>query len=209
MNLGLSALFLILGLFLSSSATSVEECRALITPLSTFEPQLGRWNFIMGFIDSNPHKVLFKTTKTHWTEYIKTGSVSHPVYKQLIGIKHPTYCKYGSFPMTLHSNTALVDKSNFTCTHHSLPTCQNCLLYLVNARNNDITVNSGDNPDPQAIPEVKYYRAFYLMAKANHINHSDYVHALKQAKCLGFTGDPDFILDPKSEYCEKRDNDND
>ncbi|XP_041647273.1 uncharacterized protein LOC121512187 [Cheilinus undulatus] len=203
MNLAFSALFLILGSFLSSSATSVEECRALVTPLSTFEPQLGRWNFVLGFIDSKPHQVLFKTTQTQWIEYVKTGSDSQPEYQQLIGIKHTTYCKYGTFPMTFHSNSAVMDKSNFTCTYQSLPTCEDCLLYLINARNNDIIVNSMDNPDPQTISQVKHYRAFYMMTKGNSIKHSDFLHAMKQARCLGFTGEPD-RPGPASEYCEKQ-----
>ncbi|KAM6990639.1 uncharacterized protein LKV04_010059 [Tautogolabrus adspersus] len=196
MNLSFCSLFLVAGLFLSTSAQSVEECRPLVTPLPTFQPSYGRWIFIMGWITSEPHRVLFRTTKSQWIDFIQT-SPDHKEFVQDIGIMHPTYCKYGSHPVTIHSNTAATDKSNFTCTYHSLPTCEGCLLYHVNSRTNNQLIHIMDIDNPKTIAEVKSYRAFYLMAKESTIKDSDLEHAKKQARCLGFTGEPDFIYNPE------------
>ncbi|XP_065804362.1 uncharacterized protein [Labrus bergylta] len=202
MNLLFSSLFLVAGLFLSSSAQTVEECRPLITPLPTFEPSYGRWIFIMGWITSEPHRELFKTTKSQWIDFIQT-SRDHKQFVQDIGIRHTTYCKYGSHPVTVHSNLAATDKSSFTCTYHSLPTCEGCLLYTVDSRTNNNLIHIMNITEPQTIAEVESYRAFYLMAKENHVKHHELVHAMKQARCLGFTGEPDFIYDPEDTLCEK------
>ncbi|KAM6974098.1 uncharacterized protein LKV04_015768 [Tautogolabrus adspersus] len=200
MNLWLSGLLLVAGFLLSNSALSVEECRPLITPLPTFEPSYGRWIFIMGWITSDPHRELFKTVKSQWIDFIKT-SPNDKEFVQDIGIRHPTHCKFGSHPVTIHSNTALTDKSNFTCTYHSLPTCEGCLLYTVDSRTNNNLIHIMNIDEPKTIAEVKNYRAFYLMAKEPTIKHHDLANAMKQAKCLGFDGEPDFIYDPKDTLC--------
>uniref|UniRef100_A0A3Q3NPW9 Uncharacterized protein n=1 Tax=Labrus bergylta TaxID=56723 RepID=A0A3Q3NPW9_9LABR len=167
MNLLLSSLFLVAGLFLSSSAQTVEECRPLITPLSTFEP-VSLFYF--------PPGALFKTTKSQWIDFIQT-SRDHKQFVQDIGI-------------------------SFTCTYHSLPTCEGCLLYTVDSRTNNNLIHIMNITEPQTIAEVESYRAFYLMAKENHIKHHELVHAMKQARCLGFTGEPDFIYDPEDSTME-------
>ncbi|XP_060915740.1 uncharacterized protein LOC132991125 [Labrus mixtus] len=208
MNLWFSSLFLVAGLFLSSSALSVEECRPLVMPLPTFEPSYGRWIFIMGWITGDPHRVLFKTTQSQWIDFIKT-SPNDKEFVQDIGIRHPTYCKYGSHPITIHSNTALTDKSNFTCTYHSLPTCEECLLYFVDSRTNNQLIHIMNITEPKNIAEVESYQALYLMAKESTVKHSDLEHAKKQARCLGFTGEPDFIYNPENSLCNKDDDDDD
>uniref|UniRef100_A0A3Q3LN63 Uncharacterized LOC109978022 n=1 Tax=Labrus bergylta TaxID=56723 RepID=A0A3Q3LN63_9LABR len=192
MNLWFSSLFLVVGFFMSSSAQSVEECRPLVTPLPTFEPSYGKWIFIMGWIDSEPFKVLFRSAKSQWIDFRQTPGYPKELVED-IGIS-PTSCKYGSSPVTLHMNTAVTDSN---CTYHSLPTCEGCLLYTVNSRNNNNLLPTMNIINPTTIHEVKGYRAFYLMAKENHVKHYELVRTMKQARCLGFTGEPDFIYDPE------------
>ncbi|XP_060915730.1 uncharacterized protein LOC132991119 isoform X3 [Labrus mixtus] len=162
----------------------------------------GKWIFIMGWIDSEPFKVLFRSAKSQWIDFRQTPGYPKELVED-IGIRHPTYCKYGSSPVTLHMNTAVTDKTNFSCTYHSLPTCEGCLLYTVNSRNNNNLLPIMNITNPTTIHEVKGYRAFYLMAKENHVKHYDMMRTMKQAKCLGFTGEPDFIYDPENTLCIK------
>ncbi|XP_060915717.1 uncharacterized protein LOC132991113 isoform X2 [Labrus mixtus] len=206
-DVGIRLLFLVVGFFMSSSAQSVEECRPLVTPLPTFEPSYGKWIFIMGWIDSEPFKVLFRSAKSQWINFRETPGQPKELVED-IGIRHPTYCKYGSSPVTLHMNTAVTDKTNFSCTYHSLPTCEGCLLYTVHSRNNNNLLPIMNITNPTTIHEVKGYRAFYLMAKENHVKHYDMMHTMKQARCLGFTGEPDFIYNPENSLCSN-DDDND
>uniref|UniRef100_A0A3Q3GCS9 Apolipoprotein M n=1 Tax=Labrus bergylta TaxID=56723 RepID=A0A3Q3GCS9_9LABR len=180
MNLCFSSLFLVAGLFLSSSALSVEECRPLVMPLPTFEP--------VSLLCSSlyePHRVLFKTTKSQWIDFIQT-SPDHKEFVQDIGISF--------LLLTLFFSS----ESNFTCTYHSLPTCEGCLLYTVDSRTNNQLIHIMNITEPKTIAEVKSYQAFYLMAKESTVKHSDLEHAKKQARCLGFTGEPDFIYNPKN-----------
>ncbi|XP_041665946.1 uncharacterized protein LOC121524567 [Cheilinus undulatus] len=195
-----TAFLLMLGLFLSSSAQTLDECRPLVTPYSTFEPSFGRWNFIIGYIDSPIFQVLFDSCLSQWIEFRRISTNPKELVED-IGIKHPTYCKYATSPMTLHLNTAVTDKSNFTCTYHSLPTCQDCLLYMVNSRNNDNLLHLKTGP-PQSTQDVKSYRALYLMARGVTLDDKAIQYFKKQAWCLGFKGEPSFHYNPMHPFCE-------
>uniref|UniRef100_A0A3Q3GW99 Uncharacterized LOC110002067 n=1 Tax=Labrus bergylta TaxID=56723 RepID=A0A3Q3GW99_9LABR len=202
MNLLFSSLFLVAGLFLSSSALSVEECRPLITPLPRFEPvSLLCWvcRLALAF---RIFSILFKTTKSQWVDFIQT-SPDHKEFVQDIGIslgasQIVSTSNYSAFVLIFY-----FPESNFTCTYHSLPTCEGCLLYTVDSRTNNQLIHIMNIDEPKTIAEVKSYRAFYLMAKESTIKHHELAHAMKQAKCLGFTGEPDFIYDPKDTLCDK------
>ena len=38
---------------------------------------------------------------------------------------------------------------------------------------------------------------FLFSAKEKEIKHHELVHAMKQARCLGFEGEPDFVYNPE------------
>ncbi|XP_074542742.1 uncharacterized protein LOC141802867 [Halichoeres trimaculatus] len=202
MNLWFSSLLLVVGLFLSSSAQSVEECRPLVTPLPTFEPRFGKWTFIMGYINSEPFKKLFRTTLSQWIDFRRTSPDDRELIED-IGIRHTTHCKYGSSPFTVVRNFAVTDKSGFSCTFHSLPTCKSCLVYTVNSRNTNELLHIMNITTPKSIDEVKDYRALYLMSKRSTVCDDELERFKEQARCLGFTGEPDFEYDPKHSFCNK------
>uniref|UniRef100_A0A3Q3G843 Uncharacterized protein n=1 Tax=Labrus bergylta TaxID=56723 RepID=A0A3Q3G843_9LABR len=182
MNMWFSSLFLVAGLFLSCSAQTVEECRPLITPLPTFEP-VSLQCFLPGVLGNIYYyfltvHILFKTTQSHISS--APSAVNH-LY---------LYCPFHTIIMQ--------HKSNFTCTYHSLPTCEGCLIYTVDSRTNNQLIHIMNIDEPKTIAEVESYRAFYLMAKESTVKHSDLEHAKKQAMCLGFTGEPDFIYNPEN-----------
>ena len=68
MNLWFSTHFLVVGLLLSSSAVTPEECQPLVTPLSLADPSMmyDRMNFIMGYVDNNAYDAILKSTKRSW-----------------------------------------------------------------------------------------------------------------------------------------------
>ncbi|KAM7003237.1 uncharacterized protein LKV04_004344 [Tautogolabrus adspersus] len=203
MYLWFSSLLLVVGLFQSSSALTPEECEPLVEPFSTFTPSYdGRWIYIMGFIDSEPFKALKRSAKSLWVKF--SPSTSSPRdFVESVGIRHPGYCKYASSPVTIVTNTAVVSKSNFTCTYRSLPTCKDCLVYTVDSINTNNALHIMNITNPTTIHEVKQYRAVYLMAKKTTVKASELERFKKQARCLGFTWEPDFYYNPKNTFCER------
>lgn len=154
----------------------------------------------MGYTDNEIFDAMLRSTQSNWVMFSQSPT-SPNQFVEDVGIKLPGYCKYASAVVTIVGNSAISQKSNFTCTFHSLPTCKDCLLYNVNSVNNNNLYYMKNISNPTTKEELKGYRALYLMARKTKISDPDMEHFKKQAKCLGFTGEPDFHYDPKHEFC--------
>uniref|UniRef100_A0A8C2Z6R3 Uncharacterized protein n=1 Tax=Cyclopterus lumpus TaxID=8103 RepID=A0A8C2Z6R3_CYCLU len=192
MNLWLSTQFLVAGLFLSSWALTPEECRPLITPLS-LKPSMmfGRSNFLFGYTDNEFYNEYLKHMESYWIDINHSSSIVNN--KNIL-----------RFSVEMINIQFLSLDSNFSASFHMLTTCDDCLLYSFNrtATNLDKMLEKMEL-NIKATAEETHYRGLYLMARGTTVKDSDLEHFRKQASCLGFNREPDFIYDPKNDFCSE------
>uniref|UniRef100_A0A8C2YZ34 Uncharacterized protein n=1 Tax=Cyclopterus lumpus TaxID=8103 RepID=A0A8C2YZ34_CYCLU len=177
MNLWLSTHFLVAGLFLSSWALTPEECRPLITPLSMTPSMIyGKSHFLFGYTDNEVYNGFMKNIESYWNNVIPSTFVVNN--------------------LTCTDNF-LSSVDNFTSLNHMLPTCDGCLLYSFNR-----TFRNMDNMYHRmrlaayATSEEHIMSGLHLFGTT--LKDSELEHFRKQASCLGFNREPDFIYDPKN-----------
>ncbi|XP_028453881.1 uncharacterized protein LOC114568466 [Perca flavescens] len=202
MNLWLSAHFLVAGLFLSCSALTSEECQPFVTPLSLVDPSMmyGRSNILAGYVDHNFYKGILKMTASSWLNFTASQSANEVVMFQQN--KMNKTCVSASVKITIDGNTATTSLANTTSVFHFLPTCDGCLGMSI-----DTTVRDLDklatmlklNVDVSG--EEVNVRSLYLLVREATLKDSDLEHFKQQASCLGFSGEPDFVYDPKKGFC--------
>ncbi|XP_070778314.1 saxitoxin and tetrodotoxin-binding protein 1-like [Enoplosus armatus] len=200
MNMWFSSHFLVVGLFLSSSALTPEECQPLITPLSLVDPSMmyGRTNFIMGYTDNDVFNTMLKSTESSWMKITPIGP-KELLMSQMNKINGTCFASKAN--ATIDGNTATTSLINITSTFHILPSCEGCLIFSINstARNFDkwldlMKFNS-------AVKEEFTARTLYLMGSNSTLTDSDLERFKQQASCLGFSREPDFHYDPKKGFC--------
>ncbi|XP_078032211.1 uncharacterized protein LOC117263354 isoform X4 [Epinephelus lanceolatus] len=147
MNLWISSHLLVVGLFLSTSALTPEECQPLVTPLSLADRSIlyGRWNFIVGYTDSDAFNAILKVTESSWMNVNASSSPDEDVVSQ-------------------------EEKLNGTC-----------LAASVNVAYDDNIATTSSRVSTLTDSEMEYFK--------------------KQASCLGFSREPDFLYDHKNGYC--------
>ncbi|KAK2830940.1 hypothetical protein Q5P01_018871 [Channa striata] len=203
MTLRLCRLFLVVGLFLSSSALTPEECRPLVTPLSLADPSmmLGRTNFIVGYSDHKVYKEILKVTDSSWLNMTASPSSPNEIVmsqeNRINGI-----CFGSTANITIDGNTAKSSYANMTSAVHLLPSCEGCVLLSINTTARDaekmlklIHFNSTEKEITAT--------SLYLLAREMTLKDSDLEHFKQQASCLGFSGEPDYHYDPKKEFCRE------
>ncbi|KAK9532365.1 hypothetical protein VZT92_009752 [Zoarces viviparus] len=206
MNLWLSSLFLVAGLFLSSSALSAEECQPLTTPLSLADPSMlyGRSNFIMGYTDNEIHNDILKKTQSMWMN--NTPSSNNTIIMSKETHLNGT-CVSETVNATIDGNTGSISYAGNSFTFQILPGLDGFLV--INGRftfrnKQGRMLNLIKLYSNVTVDEVKV-RSIYLMAKGTTLKdepeESDLEHFKKQASCLGFSKEPDFIYDDENGFC--------
>ncbi|XP_062285655.1 uncharacterized protein LOC133991182 [Scomber scombrus] len=204
MNLWLSVHFLFAGLYLSSSAPTPEECQGLVKPLSLSDPSViyGRLNFIMGFADNEAHGSVLKVTGSSW---VKISPSPDDVSSVLMAHENRLNgtCSGIITKANIQGDTLTTDMHNVTSTSQVLQIGSDCFSFAINitARNLGklLSLMKLDSPFPDEITS----RVFYVFSRESTMKDSDLEHFKKQASCLGFTGEPDFHYDPKTEFCSE------
>uniref|UniRef100_A0A8D0DCL9 Uncharacterized protein n=1 Tax=Sander lucioperca TaxID=283035 RepID=A0A8D0DCL9_SANLU len=202
MNRWLSAHFLVAGLFLSCSALTSEECQPLVTPLSLVDPSMmyGRSNFLVGYVDHNFYKGILKTTDSSWLNFTASTSANEVVMSQ--ENKMNGTCLSTSVKVTIDGNTATTSIANITSVFHLLPSCEGCLVMSINATARDLDKFATMMKLNVAVSgEEINSRCLYLLGREATLKDSDLERFKQQASCLGFSGEPDFIFDPKKGFC--------
>ncbi|KAF3706879.1 Saxitoxin and tetrodotoxin-binding protein 1 Precursor [Channa argus] len=203
MNLCLSSLFLVVGLFRSSSALTSEECRPLVTPLSLADPSMmfGRTNFIVGYTDHEVYKNILKVTDSSWLNM--TASPSSP--NELVMYHENRIngsCYASKFNITIDGNSAKSSYANVTSAFHLLPSCEGCVLLSINSTARDADKMLKLMNFITTEKEISAH-ALYLLARETTVKDLDLEHFKQQASCLGFSGEPDFYYDPKKDFCRE------
>uniref|UniRef100_A0A8C2Z380 Uncharacterized protein n=1 Tax=Cyclopterus lumpus TaxID=8103 RepID=A0A8C2Z380_CYCLU len=180
MNLWLSTHFLVAGLFLSSWALTPEECRPLITPLS-MKPSMVSLH-LSGFVYE---ALALKQNSAIW----EVAPQFMPLALALLYQKN-----IGRFSVEMINIQFLSSVDNFTSLNHMLPTCDGCLLYSFNRTVtylDKMYKKMGLNDDITA--EEHIMSGLHLFARGTTLKDSELEHFRKQASCLGFNREPDFI----------------
>ncbi|KAK1893164.1 Saxitoxin and tetrodotoxin-binding protein 2 [Dissostichus eleginoides] len=198
----LQGLLLVSGLFLSSWALTPEECQPLVTPLSLADPSMVRppsGSFIH-------HSAVFAAILKHMESslWIISPSPSDPEGIVLVHEdKLNGVCMSTTANITIESDTASASVGNvFSSTFHLLPGCDGCLVLSMNttARNMDNVVKLLKINITVTAEEVNL-RCVYLLGREATLKDSDFDDFKKQASCLGFSGEPQFIYDSKNGFC--------
>ncbi|XP_068565497.1 uncharacterized protein [Cebidichthys violaceus] len=203
MNLWLSSHFLVAGLFLSSSALTPEECQPLITPLSLADPAMmyGRSNFIMGYTDNEIYNDILKVTESMWMNITPSPSSNNTIIMSQENKINGT-CLSAKLNTTIDGNIGSTSLGDIKSVFHLLPTYDGYLLMNFNSTNKNLDkLVRMMNINSNATAEEVNVRAFYLMGKGMTVNDYDLEHFKKQASCLGFSKEPNFIYDHKNGFC--------
>ncbi|XP_075306491.1 uncharacterized protein LOC142368246 [Odontesthes bonariensis] len=205
MNLWLCCHLLFAALFHSSSALTPEECQPLVTPLSLADPSVmyGKVNFLAGFADHDVFKAILKVTESSWVNV--TGSPSSPTEAVMSeGNKINGICLDSRTNMTIKDDIASATLPNMTWALHVLPSCDGCLLLSINSTVKNtkkmlemMKVSTADDAD-----EIRA-RSLYLLGRELTVKDSDLEHFKKQASCLGFSGELDFLFNPEKSFCKE------
>ncbi|XP_067360415.1 uncharacterized protein [Channa argus] len=205
MNLCLSSLFLVVGLFLSSSALTPEECRPLVTPLSLADPSMmfGRTNFIVGYSDHEIYKDILKVTDSSWLNITASPSSTNEIVMSQENRINGS-CLASTSTVTLDGNTAKVTYANITSAFHLLPSCEGCVLLSINSTARDADKMLRLMNFITTEKEISAH-ALYLLARETTVKDLDLEQFKQQASCLGFSGEPDFHYDPNKDFCHEGD----
>ncbi|KAL7381254.1 hypothetical protein ABVT39_002995 [Epinephelus coioides] len=202
MNLWNSSHLLVVGLFLSTSALTPEECQPLVTPLSLADRSImyGRTNFIMGYSDHELYKSILKLTESSWLNITPSSSPDKVVMSQESKINGT--CSGSSVNVTTDSNILTSQIANLTSEVHLLQSCDGCLLLNINSTGKNFRklLDKMKFSSDVAEDDINAH-SLYLMSKESILKDSDLEHFKQQARCLGFSGEPDYIFDPKNEFC--------
>uniref|UniRef100_A0A671VV15 Uncharacterized LOC115580777 n=1 Tax=Sparus aurata TaxID=8175 RepID=A0A671VV15_SPAAU len=206
MNLQFSSCFLFLGLFLSVSTLTPEECQPLVTPLSLEDPSMlhGLTHLIMGYTDSALYNDLLNASESYWMNITASPSsdktvVLHQEHK-LNGTCFGTTLNY-----IMDGNAATVNVGSTSVLYHVLPGCDGCVVLSGNSTISDLDqyFRVMNYESSIKVDKVVNARSLYLMAKERTLKDSDLEKFKQQASCLGFSGEPDFEFDPNKDPCKE------
>uniref|UniRef100_A0A146ZMV3 Tributyltin binding protein type n=1 Tax=Fundulus heteroclitus TaxID=8078 RepID=A0A146ZMV3_FUNHE len=202
MNLWLSAL-LFASLILSSSAQTPEECQPLVSPVSLADPSVlyGVKHFLVGYTDQQLHKPMLKMIDSTWVNVTESPAGNTQVVMQERNRINGTCLRY-SITVTIEGNTMKASFYNMTSEFHVLPSCDGGMVYMMNS-----TIKNTKNflqllrLPHEGVPDEFSARSLYLLGRGQTLAEADMEHFKKQASCLGFSGEPDFIYNTEKSFC--------
>ncbi|XP_069024964.1 uncharacterized protein [Embiotoca jacksoni] len=206
MNLQLKSHFLLAALFVSSSALMAEECENLVTPTSPIDPSMisGRFNVLMAYTNVSIFKAILKITNSSWMNISASPLGPNDVVMYEMNEINGT-CIASTVNMTIRGDTAESSFANITSVFQVLLSCNDCLLITANTTVNNpkkflkaLNLSTDDDDDDA---ESVSGPSLYLMARES--TAVDVEHFKRQASCLGFTREPDFIHQPEQSFCQK------
>uniref|UniRef100_A0A3B5MN71 Uncharacterized protein n=1 Tax=Xiphophorus couchianus TaxID=32473 RepID=A0A3B5MN71_9TELE len=101
-----------------------------------------------------------------------------------------------------HFSLCLFPDLNMTAVSHVLPSCDGCLVLMINstAKNIEILLQLFKLGNANIQNEVTA-RSLYFLGSA--VSESDMERFKKQASCLGFSGEPNFLHKPEKSFCKE------
>ncbi|XP_031157045.1 uncharacterized protein LOC116050958 isoform X2 [Sander lucioperca] len=164
----------------------------------------GRSNFLVGYVDHDFSKGILKITDSSWLNVTASTSANEVVMSQ--ENKMNGTCLASSVKVTIDGNTATTSIANTTSVFHLLPSCEGCLLLSIKATARDLDkLTTMMKLNVAVSGEEINIRSLYLLGREATLKDSDLERFKQQASCLGFSGEPDFLYDPKKRFlCRRR-----
>ncbi|XP_026155816.1 uncharacterized protein LOC113126158 [Mastacembelus armatus] len=190
-------------LFLGCSALTPEECKPLVTPVSLVNMMHGKMNFIMGYTNNEIYNSMMKWTDSSWLKITPSPSnPNHLVMHEENRINGT--CFASAFNGTIEGDTTTAALGNMSSSLHLLPSCDGCLVLSSNitVRNLNKLLQVMNMTGTVEEGEVTSH-GFYLMSREPTVKDSDLKHFQQQASCFGYSGEPPFHYDGKSEFCKE------
>ncbi|XP_049607836.1 saxitoxin and tetrodotoxin-binding protein 1-like [Syngnathus scovelli] len=182
-----------------------EECAPLLAPLSLDNRQQlsGQWTFIAGYTDNKAYDAILKITDG---SRLNISAAAHNdkdlfIYEEM-GMNGT--CYGSKMNISIDGNMASGKMQNISSTYQLLPTCDGCQVMNINSTASnlkDFLGAFGIHLDDIVNDQISI-RALYLIAQGNKVTDSQLENFKKQAECLGFSGEPMFLIDPKKDFCE-------
>ncbi|XP_019724289.1 uncharacterized protein LOC109515129 [Hippocampus comes] len=164
---------------------------------------LGQRTFISGYTDNKVFDAMLKISDS---SRITINAAAHND-KDLLFYEEMMMngtCFGTKMNISIDGNVASAKMQNISSVFHWLPTCDGCQLFSINSTARDLKtflelfgIHLGE-----AVNDQINARCLYLLAPGNTVKDSDLEHFKKQAHCLGFSGEPNFMIDPKKDFCD-------
>ncbi|MEQ2192479.1 hypothetical protein XENOCAPTIV_012259, partial [Xenoophorus captivus] len=113
-------------------------------------------------------------------------------------------CMKYAFTMKIEGDTVIASHLNMTSQLQVLPSCDGCLVFMINstAKNIKNLLHVMKLTDLE-LPEELSAHSLYILGKGQTLTESDLEHFKKQASCLGFSGELDFLFNPEKGLCKE------
>ncbi|XP_038134592.1 uncharacterized protein LOC119779127 [Cyprinodon tularosa] len=204
MNLWLSSLLFAL-LLLSSSAETPEECQPLVSPQSLADPSVmfGRVNLLAGYADHAFYKAMMKMAESSWTNITGSPADNNEILMHLRSRANGT-CVKATTKAKIEGNAMTSGNQHGTSEVYLLPSCDSCIVFLMKTTMPDFGfLLKMIQPSDADMPVANTARALLLQGKGQSVTESEMEHFKKQASCLGFSGELDYLYNPDISFCKE------
>ncbi|XP_077446524.1 uncharacterized protein LOC144066961 [Stigmatopora argus] len=201
--------FLLLALACSGAMAvpTPDECTPLVAPqpLNERAKLIGTMKMISGFTDHVAYNAILKITdNTRFTMSADERNDKDLHFFEEMKLNGTCYGTKGNITVDGHVMSAKM--LNFSSTLQMLPTCDGCMVMNINSSAHDLKTfleAYGIHLDNVDNDEIHVHALYLFATDENSVKDAELEHFKKQAACLGFSGEPNFVLDPKHEYCDK------
>ncbi|KAL3044222.1 hypothetical protein OYC64_003958 [Pagothenia borchgrevinki] len=161
-----------------------------------------RSHFLVRYSDSAAFDAILKHTESSWWNISPSPSDPNGIVifheDKLNGV-----CMSITVNLTIESDTLSASVGNIlSSTFHLLPGCDGCLVLSINttAKHMDTVLKLLKINSTVTAEEVNLH-SVYLLGREATLKDSDFEDFKKQASCLGFSGEPQFVYDSKNGFC--------
>ncbi|XP_077599771.1 uncharacterized protein LOC144214910 [Stigmatopora nigra] len=207
MKVACSFLLLALACSGATAAPTPDECTPLVAPqaLNDRPKLIGTMKMISGFTNHVAYNAILNITdNTRFTMSADERNDKDLHFFEEMMMNGTCYGTKGN--ITVDDRTMSAKIFNVSSSLQLLPSCDGCMVMDINSTAHDLKTLLElygihlDNVDNDEI----HIHALYLFATdENTVKDAELQHFKKQAACLGFSGEPNFVLDPKKAYCDK------
>ncbi|XP_061902889.1 uncharacterized protein LOC133650087 [Entelurus aequoreus] len=187
-----------------SSAATDDECSPLTTPLSLDDRHklVGTRTFISGYTDHDVYNAILNITQGSLMTFNEStlNDKDMFLYEEM---KMNGTCYGTKLNISIDHNLASATMGSISSTMHFLPTCEGCQVLSINSTARDMKtfLESFHIYVPNNTDDEMKVHALYLFASGDGVKDSDLDYFNKQAHCLGFSGEVNFVSDPKEGSC--------
>uniref|UniRef100_A0A3P9PSH8 Uncharacterized LOC103472539 n=1 Tax=Poecilia reticulata TaxID=8081 RepID=A0A3P9PSH8_POERE len=180
------------GLFSGCTASSCEEKK-----LTEYDEIYGKVNFLAGYTDHDFHGDMLKLTESSWVNITKSPKGNNEIV-MIQGSNINGTCLKNTQSMNIEGNTITSSILNMTSESHVLPSCDGCLVLMINSttKNVKILIQLFKLSASNTQEEISA-RSLYFLGRGSAMAESDMELFKKQASCLGFSGEPNFLHKPE------------